>query len=178
MNSKKGQVWIETVVYILIGLALIAIVLAFVMPRINEEKNKAIVEQTIKALSVLDDKINEVIDAGIENRRIVDFSMRVGELYITKVSEVVFVLKDLNEPYSEPGVKIPVGRIIVETIEGKKSSSVNLTLQYWSIANLTFDGKEETKKFSSSSIPYRFSIENKGLAADNIKYNVEIRQVG
>ena len=59
--NLKGQVWIETVVYILIGLALIAIVLAFVMPRINEEKNKAIVEQTIKALSVLDDKINEVV---------------------------------------------------------------------------------------------------------------------
>lgn len=176
--NLKGQVWIETVVYILIGLALIAIVLAFVMPRINEEKNKVIVEQTIKALDVFDDKIKEVIDAGIENRRIVDFSMRAGELYVTKGSEIIFILEDLNEPYSEPGVKIPVGRIIAVTTEGKKSSSVNLTLQYWSMANLTFDGKEETKKFSSSSIPYRFSIENKGLAADNIKYNVEIRQVG
>lgn len=176
--KSKGQVWIETVLYILIGLALIAIVLSFVMPRISEEKNKAIIEQTIVALSVFDDKINEVLETGIENRRIVDFSMRAGELYIVKGGEIVFVLKDLDKPYSEPGIKIPVGRIIVQTIEGKKSNSVNLTLQYSNVINLTFNGKTETKKFTASSVPYRFSIENKGLAADNVKYNVDIRQVG
>ena len=45
----KGQIWVETVLYTLIALALIGITLAFVMPKINESKNNLIVEQTISS---------------------------------------------------------------------------------------------------------------------------------
>jgi uncharacterized membrane-anchored protein YitT (DUF2179 family) len=38
MKERIGQIWIETVLYTLIGLALIGMVLAFIMPKINETK--------------------------------------------------------------------------------------------------------------------------------------------
>jgi type II secretory pathway pseudopilin PulG len=167
MMKKKGQVWVETVIYVLIGLALISLVLSFVMPRINQQRDKIIVDQTVVSLSKFDRKINEVINGGRDNKRIVDFSMKQGSFYInSEENEIVFVLEGLSKPYSEPGIEIPVGRVNVETTEGRKTSSVNLTLEYFGV-NLVYDDVEQNKKFTPSSTPYRFSIENNG--AINIK---------
>ena len=48
MNSRKGQIWIETVIYTLIGLALIGLVLAILTPKIKEFGDRQIIEQTIE----------------------------------------------------------------------------------------------------------------------------------
>ena len=40
MKFHKGQVWVETVLYTLIGLALIGVVLAIITPKINETRDK------------------------------------------------------------------------------------------------------------------------------------------
>ena len=61
MRNKKGQVWIETVLYTLIGISLIGLVLAFVTPKINEAKDRAVVEQTINSLSTFDEKMNAAL---------------------------------------------------------------------------------------------------------------------
>ena len=59
-QNKSGQVWIETVLYTLIGLVLIGLALGFIMPKINEARDKALVEQAINSLAELDSKITEV----------------------------------------------------------------------------------------------------------------------
>ena len=170
--EKIGQVWIETVIYILIGLTLIALVLAFVVPKINEQKDRIIVEQTIVSLGVLDNKVNEVIGSGKDNKRIVEFGMKAGELYFDGINDKInFILYGLSKPYSQPGIKIPVGRIVVVSTEGGKSSSVNLTLQYTGI-NLTFDDHDIVKKFDPSATPYSFGIENKGINGGKDKIDI------
>ena len=172
MRMKKGQVWIETVIYILVGLSLISLILAFAIPKVNEKRDRAIIEQMINSLVVLDGKINEVIDAGEDNRRIVDFSMKTGSLYFDSSNErISFILDELNKPYSEPGVKIPLGRVIVETIKKQKTFNINLSLEYPG-TDLTFQGRNDLKKFNPASIPYKFSIENKGIVDG--KLNVDI----
>ncbi|MEK6844280.1 MAG: hypothetical protein AABX83_02535 [Nanoarchaeota archaeon] len=174
--NKRGQVWIETVIYILIGLSLIALVLAFVTPRINQQRDKIIIEQTIVSLNIFDEKINEVIDAGKDNRRIVEFSMKQGALYFNlQDEEIVFVLSNLGSLYSEPNVAVPIGRVIVKTTERNDVSAVNLTLQYKNRVDLTFNSLNN-KKFNPSSIPYKFAIENKGIQAGSL-YNIEITQL-
>ena len=40
--NKGGQVWVETVVYTLIGLVLISLVLAFATPAIQKQKDNAV----------------------------------------------------------------------------------------------------------------------------------------
>ena len=63
LRMERGQVWVETVLYTLIGLALIALVLAFVTPKINQSRDKIIVEQTINSLNEFDEKIGAVLSA-------------------------------------------------------------------------------------------------------------------
>jgi type II secretory pathway pseudopilin PulG len=163
MINKKGQVWIETVLYILIGLSLIGLILAFVTPRITQEKERALVEQTIESLNVVDSKINEVLEAGIDNVRVVEFSIGRGELYFKpEDNQIEFIIKELSKPYSEPGVELNFGRIKEISMEEGKKSLVKLTLDYSNLANLTFEGKDEEKKFNPAATPYRFSIRNKG----------------
>ena len=56
----KAQVWVETAIYTLIGITIIAILLATLTPQIDKIKDKGIIQQTIDAMNVLDNKISEV----------------------------------------------------------------------------------------------------------------------
>jgi hypothetical protein len=160
--NKKGQVWIETVLYTLIGLTLIGLALGFIMPKINEARDKVLVEQAINSLSALDEKVSEAVQRGAGNIRQVEFSMKRGDLEINGIGdEIKLTITGLSKPYSQPGVEIAVGRVKILSIAEQKTSSVFLTLSYQ--ANLTYDGKDQTRKFSAASIPYKFFIENKGV---------------
>jgi len=170
---KKGQVWVETVLYTLIGLALIGLVLAFVTPRINEARDRITVDQTINSLNAVDEKINAVLDAP-GNRRFVEFTMKRGEFFVSpENNEVRFVISDLVKPYSEVGKEINVGRITILSEEGQRANIVSLTLSYDRIADLKYAGEENERKFTAASIPYRFSITNMGADGDFIRVNIE-----
>ena len=166
--KKIGQIWIETVLYTLIGLALIGVSLAIITPKINAERDKIVVEQTINSLGILDGKINEVVEKGAGNKRIIEkFVMKKGEMFINSTGdEIVFVLSDLNKPYSEPGVVINAGRIEIVSEEAKKGSTVYLTLRYSNV-NLTYPG-DDFKKFSAAATPYEFTIENLGAGTGDL----------
>jgi len=121
---SRGQVWIETVLYTLIGLALIGIVLAITMPKINESRDRILVEQTIDSLNAFELTINEVIDRGPGNvRTIPEYRMKRGELFINSTRDsIVAVLNDLHSPYSEPGIPIKIGNVVVLSEEGQKKA--------------------------------------------------------
>ncbi len=178
MEGKRGQVWIETVLYTLVGLALIGIALTFIMPKINESKDIALVEQTINSLTLLDDKANTVLENGPGNVRNIDFTIKVGELFInSETNKIYIVLEEIGKPYTEPGIDVPVGRVVSRTEKTQKNYKVTLTLDYSNIADLTFDGEEIVeKKFTPASIPYRLSFSNlgnKGASLDTL----DIRQI-
>ncbi len=167
MRTKLGQVWVETVLYTLIGLALIGITLAIVTPKINESRDRALVEQSIGLLNAFDEKILEVVDRGNGNvRKVSGFSLKRGEFVINSSGDnIVLILDNLQEPYSEPGVEIQIGRVSVLSEEGSRRSSVKLKLDYGNIANITFRESEEIGTFSASSTPYEFTVENEGNIA-------------
>lgn len=161
---RKGQIWIETVLYTLMGLALIGIVLAIATPKINESKDRILIEQTIESLKILDEKINELLDKGAGNvRNIPEFTIKRGEIYINSTGEEIIVVVDgLSKPYSEVGISIREGAVAFTSYEGQRSSYVRLVLDYKNLANITYDGTEEDKKFSAASTPYSFSLRNSG----------------
>lgn len=171
MEKKKGQIWVETVIYTLIGLALIGLVLAIVTPKINERRDRILVEQTLDSLNVFDEKINEVLNAGAGNVRTISaFSMKKGKLVINSSGNSInFVLDELSKPYSEPGAMIRIGNVKLVSKEGKKQSSVSFTLDYDRVVNLTYNGKKEVKEFAMAAVPYKFSIENVGSNQINIE---------
>ena len=161
LTCKRGQVWIETVLYTLIGLALIGLVLAFATPRINEAKDRLAVEQAIESLNALDEKINAVSIAP-GNVRFVDFTLKRGELHFLPAPEnkIRFILFELTKPYSEPGSVIRQGRLDLVTTEEQKGSSINLTIDYGSLILTVNDGGTEPVKFNPASLPYRFSVKS------------------
>lgn len=156
--TRRGQVWIETVLYTLIGIVLIGIVLSFVMPKINATKDKVLVEQSIEVLNAIDEKINSVLQAS-DNVRKVEISIKKGEIYFDSLNErIIFVINDLSSAYSEPGIVIQNGRVKIISYDNPKNFGVNLTLDY--SYNITYNDNDEFKKFSPSSIPYEIYIKN------------------
>ncbi len=162
--NKKAQVWIETVLYTLMGIALIGIVLAITTPRINESRDRILVEQTIKSFSVWDERIGELIDRGQGNvRNIPAFTMKRGELLINSTSdEIIFVVDGLSKPYSEVGFEIREGNVRITSYETEKSAYTVLILNYKNITNITYGGSDQNRKFTAASTAYSFSIRNLG----------------
>jgi type II secretory pathway pseudopilin PulG len=171
MIKKRGQVWVETVLYTLIGLVLIGLVLAFIMPKINQSKDRLIVEEAIESLNVLDSKIN--IKPG--NRRVIDFTMKTGDLFIdASTDQIIFNLTDLTNPYSEPGSEIEIGRVKIISFQEQDSSSIMISLDYAGAYDLTYDSSQDQKKLTASSTPYKFSIENQGSPPGSLQViNIE-----
>ena len=174
--SIKGQVWVETVIYTLIGLSLIGVVLAFVTPKIQEYQDKAIIEQTIDSFNILDKKINEVLSAPL-NTRIVEFQLKKGKIYFdSENNEISFILENSRSLYSEDGLPVQNGRVTVTTTKGSKRHEVKLVLKY------DFDLQTETQtkeEFSPSPSAYKFAITNKGFIgnAPNQKAVIYISEV-
>jgi len=160
--KKRGQVWVETVIYTLIGIALIGLVLAILTPKIKEFRDRSVIEQTIESLNVFDSKVVDVLDA-TGNKRKVTFGLERGTIYVDSLNNTIrYVLDESNVRYSEPGLSLDIGRLNVTTIELTESYRITLSLNYK--YNITFDGKDsrDSEQFTPVSLPYEFFITNKG----------------
>ncbi len=164
LGKTRGQVWVETVLYTLIGLGLIGVTLAIAMPKITEARERAVVEQSISAMNILNDKVREVLDRGEGNSRIVsEFMVQRGKLVVDGNNEqIIFVIDNMKSVYSEPGTAIYSGPIKILTEEGQGKNKVSLTLDYSGSVDLTYSDRQEVEEFSQASIPYSFKIENRG----------------
>ncbi len=161
----RAQVWVETVIYTMVGLALIGFVLSLVIPRINEYKDKSIIESTISALDTIDGKIGQVLSAP-GNVRVVDFVLKRGYLTIDADADLIkFELEDSTSVFSEPGVTIQIGRVNVTTTQQGKKYFVTLILPVDGDLTLK-DSTESTKRLSPVAIPYKLSFENTGIGSE------------
>ena len=161
LRDIKSQVWVETVIYTLIGLALIGLVLAILTPKIKEFGDRQVIEQTIESLNVFDSKVIEVLDAP-GNKRKISFKLDRGKIIIDPEDDKLkYVLEDSNVRYSEPGVTLNVGRVDILTEELTQGYKITLSIDY--ISDITYDGDVKEKEFDSASIPYEFFVENRGI---------------
>src|SRR3989338_9978967 len=86
--KKRGQVWVETVIYTLIGIALIGLVLAILTPKIKEFRDRSVIEQTVESLNLLDSKIADVLDAP-GNKRKVSMGLQRGMIVIEPLNNTI-----------------------------------------------------------------------------------------
>ena len=173
--KKTGQIWVETMIYTLIGLTLIGVVLALAMPKINQQKERIIIEQSIESMNIFDSKMREVIDSGAGNiRKIEFFSIKKGKIVINSTGdEITFLIEGLSKTYSEPGAVINIGATKVVSTQLGKSSTTKIVLDYKDVANIIFENSEIFKEFGESSTPYSFSMENRGISGDKIVIDLE-----
>ncbi len=173
--KKRGQIWVETVVYTLIAFTLIGLVLSFAKPKIEELRDKSILEQSIGMMEDLDLVMTEVLQAGIGNKRVIEVVIRKGNLKLDgNLDQLLFEFEG-KYIYSEPGESIQKGNLIIITREVGKLGFINITRDY-SDYNITYGGKDNVKIISKAATSYNFVISNSGKDSDGeTVINIELK---
>ncbi len=156
----KAQIWIETVIYLLIAFVMIGMVLAFIKPKIEEIKDKSILEQSVEVLGEIDDTITTIGSPG--NKRIIEIGLKKGTLEVNGVDDLLAFKMDSMHIYTEPGEKIQIGVVIAETTKQTRDNYVVLTSNYTSSHNFTYNGNKEAKILTKAAVPHKLTITNVG----------------
>lgn len=169
--NRRGQIWIETVIYTLIGIAVIGIVLGLAKPKIDEKRDEIAIEQAIASLDRINEKVVEVQNIP-GNRRVINLKIGTGELLVDAVEDSIRWELPASFQYSEEGLPIPVGDINVTTVRrGGESWTVILEKKYE--LDLQYDGSDTTiKPFSAAPTPYNLIIENEGRYLREVAINI------
>ncbi len=166
---KKGQIWVETVIYTLIGLAIIGLVLAVVKPSIDRKKSEIVIEQSIESLMNIDAKINDVLFAE-GNQRVVDLKIGEGDLYFDLTENKIYWIINSKFEYSEKNIPISFGSLTVTTKEKIKTDSWEVYIEK-KYKNINLTGVEQ---LSSAPIPYKLIIVNKGDSGGYTEVNIRV----
>jgi len=173
LENKKAQIWVETVIYTIIGLAIIGIILAVARPAISKYKDEIILEQTITALNELHGEILEVRNWGSGNKRNRKLTIKKGSLIIDCQNElIVYLLEKSGLEYTEIGVNVLSGDLIIRTDEIGRKYNIKITINYTDI-NLTCHGRDDVKTLTQAPTPYNLFIENVGITSDKVQIDIQ-----
>lgn len=162
-KKTKAQIWIETAIYTLIGLTIIAIVLSIATPQIQKMKERAILKQTITALNELNNEIKKV-EQTAGTIKIIQFKITKGKLEInSKDNKISYTLENTNLKFSEEEETIKEGDLSFKTEKYGRRFNVILELVYDNL-DITYNEEDETKTLHGSAL-YNIQMENVG---DNI----------
>lgn len=164
--GKRGQVWVETVIYTLIAFTLMGLVLAFAIPKIQETQDKGLIEQSIEVLDDIDSLVRVLGIPG--NQRSFDISINKGTLTFDSVSDSLYFEIESKYGYSEPDEEINVGNVKVLTQIIGNEYDITLTREYSDKYNITFENTEVIEKINKASIPYKVIVSNKGQDANGV----------
>ena len=183
LELQRSQIWVETAIYTLIGLTLIAITLSIATPQINKIREKAIIDQTSFVLSEMNKEILKVSEVA-GNVRIINFKILKGKLEInSNENKITYILENTDVKISEPNkpnsptlVVIKEGDLSIKTIESGKKYNIYLELDYNDILDLTYDNNEQTKLFYGGGTTYKIKIENVGdnVVGENVHIDVSV----
>lgn len=168
--EKKGVVWVSTVLYILISLAVLSLVLVSVQPIIDKNKDKAVIEQTVNMMKEIDSTVDRVSVSQDTN---LGFRLKIsrGHLMIDSFNNTLaWDLQDSAYLYSEEGKEINLtsnGRMHALSRKNNGKWAVKIWLDYQGKYNITYAGKEEAKVLSESE--YDLFIKNVNVSSPLIQ---------
>jgi hypothetical protein len=165
IEKKKGAIWVSTVLYILITIAVLGMAFAALKPEIDRMRDKAIIEQSLEMMNNIDETFNQVNETQGTKRQI-QIQLKKGNLifdcgvgYQKKIAWEF----ETNYKYSEVGTVINIGNIKALTEQAASGYKVSLYLEY---DNILFDESDVRKVFTAGELPYTFFIENMGEFID------------
>ncbi len=164
--KKRGQIGVEVVIYTLIALSLIGAVLAFTIPKIEEIRDRAVIEQSVVMMENIDNKISS-LSLVPGNKRVVDITIKKGTFIISGENNSIKFEMESEFVYSEPGTEINLaGNLVALTEKVGSANKVTLTRTFNNY-DLTYNNENSTKLLSQSPTPYKLSIENRGNSVIN-----------
>ncbi len=161
MIIRQGQVWMETLLYTVVGLAIIGTVLSFALPKLEQNKERASIAEQISTLKILDALVLELANAPAGNTRIYSVSIDKGIMTIDGSKDTIsFSIPEVGAKYSEEGVSLNDGRVSVLTsAAGKKKYNVDLTTSYDTLGiDITADEQDRIIEFTPAPTPYTLQI--------------------
>lgn len=162
---KRGQVWVETVIYTLLAFIMIGLVVSYVKPKVEEMQDKTVIEQSSEMMKEIDAVILTMNGAG--NQRILEIMIKEGQLKIDGINDLLTFETDSKYMYTEPRTKIEDGNIVIYTKTKGAAYAINLTRYYSEGYNITFEGIDQERTITRSSNSYKLSILNKGTDPSN-----------
>lgn len=167
LKSKRSQVWIETVIYTLIGLTVIGLVLTFATPKIEAARDKAVLDQTVNALSLIDGKIAE-IQMAVGNTRAVSFTLQKGTLtFDCDNDRIAYLLSGSKYAYSQAGQNVSIMDMSVGSLNARTDSGANMDVNLWidykGKINMTCKGDGGKITMPQASTAYKIILNNKDL---------------
>ena len=175
IKKKRGQVWIETVIYTLIAFILIAAVLAFVRPKIQEMQDQAVIKQSISLIKDVDSLMTSVSNGAAGNKRLIELNINQGALKLDGVNDRLIFELFTTTTYSEPGVNVTDGNVIIRTDKLGQENKVTLERDYNSSKyNITINGNDEVKSLAKGATAYKLFISNLG-GENKTNINLEIK---
>jgi len=172
---KKSQIWIETVIYTLIGLAILGILLSFVKPALDEKKDRILIEQTENLLNSIHSQVEEIKFYGPGNSRDIELKIKKGKLIISPEEDKIEFSIETKYLYSEPGKEVESGKIKILTTKISKNYEVSLKLDYSQDYDLTWQKAGKEKIFQPSPTPYKVLAANNGMV--NEKLNIDFSYI-
>jgi type II secretory pathway pseudopilin PulG len=173
VSGKRGQVWVETAIYTLIGLTVIAIVLSVATPQLQRMKDRGVVSQTADSLFLINKKMLEVGDVS-GNIRIVRFKINKGSMEIDGENDLIrYGLENTNVKYSEPGVPVSEGDIVYLTEEYGSRYNIFLSLEYEDF-DIVNNGNDDKRVLNAAGVAYEIKIENLGFDEGSGKIKLDV----
>tara|TARA_Y100000310_G_C20499586_1_gene723277 strand:+ start:20 stop:556 length:537 start_codon:yes stop_codon:yes gene_type:complete len=171
-RDVKGQIWVETAIYTLIGLTIIGIILSIATPQIEKIKERSIISQTEDALNQLNNEILKV-EQTEGSVKIILFKITKGKLdFDSQNNKITYTLENTKLEFSEEGIEIKQGEITYKTEKTGKRFDVSLDLDYESL-DLTFSGEDKLKTLRGAGTPYKIRIENLGAEDFDSPINID-----
>ena len=164
MMKKEGVVWVSTILYTAISLAIIGMLLAVVQPKIAQLKDSIIIEQTKTSLNKIDETLlNTKEAAGM--RLYSELKLGKGQLFIDAINDSIKWTYLSSYKYSEINRTFrDIGNIYALTEKVVDKYKLTFKLNY--TVNLTINSKDEEKIIQEAPIPYKIWFENKGSYID------------
>ena len=151
---------------------MIGLVLSFIKPKIEELRDKSVIEQSIGILQNIDNSIVTIGSSG--NKRLLEIGVKKGSLIIDSENDIVLFEIDSRYVYSEPGKVIQEGNIQEVTEEAGRYNKVTIKRDFSDEYNITYKDGESLKTLNRAPNPYRVFITNKGTLSNKVIINFDI----
>jgi type II secretory pathway pseudopilin PulG len=177
-GSKCSQVWVETVIYTLIGLTIMAIIIGVITPKINQITDKTILTQTRDTLNQLNDQVQETLST-VGSQREVALTVKRGQYMIDGPNNnIYYSLLGTSALISQPGIPVKDGELTILTeMIVKNKYNVFLILNYSSY-NVTYNGKDVNKTLTPAPTSYRLLLINRGSPSSDARKQIDIQSIG
>src|SRR3989344_4925059 len=111
MRTKKADIWISAVLYILIAAVAMVIILQAGLPLLNKMKDRTTFERSKNVLASVDQKIIEVAGEGAGSQRVIPIEIREGNIIVDENNDRMQWQLETKTEVIEPRTSLEQGNL-------------------------------------------------------------------